>query len=72
MLVNGRLFALTTEAVKGTSLPLQGIDNIHCRYGLSFGMFGVGDSITNNVLQEDLQEYIRLLQYITLHAPPIL
>ena len=46
---------LASESVEGTSLSLQGVDDIHCGDGLPLGVFAVGDSITDDILQEDLQ-----------------
>ena len=47
--------SLTTESVEGTSLALQSIDNVHGCDGLPLGMLGVGDCITDDILQEYLQ-----------------
>ena len=52
---------LTSEAVQGTSLTLQGIDNIHGGYCLPLGVLGVGDCITDDILKEDLQNSSGLL-----------
>ena len=46
---------LTAETVQGTSLTLQGVDNVHGSDCLSLGMFGVGNSVTDHVLQENLE-----------------
>merc|ERR1719376_253411 len=46
---------LSTKAVQGPALPLQCIDNIHGSDSLPLGMLSVGDSITDNVLQENLE-----------------
>jgi len=46
---------LTTESVKSSALSLQSVDDIHGGDGLSLGMLGVGDSITNHILQEYLK-----------------
>ena len=48
------LLCLTAKAVKSAALPLQSIDHIHGGDGLPLGMLGVGDSITDDILQEDL------------------
>ena len=61
MLVEAKLECLTSESVQSTSLPFQSIDDIHGGDGLPLGMLGVGDSIPDHVLQEDLQ-----------HAPGLL
>ena len=47
---------LTAESVEGTSLPLQGIDDIHGGDGLPLGVLGVGDGITDDVLKENLED----------------
>ena len=47
---------LTSKSVEGTSLSLEGIDDIHSGDSLPLGVFGVGDGITDNVLEEDLQD----------------
>ena len=52
---------LSTESVEGTSLPLEGIDNIHSCDSLPLGVFGIGDSITDDVLKEDLEDTAGLL-----------
>ena len=56
-----KLRCLTTKAVQGATLTLQGIDNVHCGHGLALGMFGVGDGITDHILQEDLENPAGLL-----------
>ena len=53
--------SLTSESVEGTSLPLEGIDNIHGGNGLPLGMFGVGDSIPDDILKENLEDSTGLL-----------
>ena len=47
---------LTSETVQGLSLTLKGVDNIHGCDGLSASVLGVGDRITDDVLQEHLQD----------------
>ena len=46
---------LTSETVQGTSLSLESVDNVHGRDGLPLGVFGVGNSVTDNVLEENLK-----------------
>ena len=53
--------SLTSESVEGTSLPLEGIDNIHSGDSLPLGMFSVGDSITDDIFKEDLEDTTGLL-----------
>lgn len=45
---------LCAETVEGSSLSLQGVDDIERGDGLSLGVFSVGDGISDNVLEEDL------------------
>ena len=47
---------LSSESVEGTSLPLEGIDDIHSGDSLPLGVLGVGDGITDDVLEEDLED----------------
>ena len=46
---------LTAESVESASLAFQGIDNVHGGNGLPLGVLSVGDSITDHVLQEHLE-----------------
>ena len=52
---------LTAEAVEGASLPLQSIDHVHGGDCPSLGVLGVSDGITDDILQEDLENSARLL-----------
>ena len=47
---------LATEAVEGLALALEGVDDVHGGDGLPLGVLGVGDSVADNVLQEDLED----------------
>jgi hypothetical protein len=47
---------LTAETIEGASLPLEGVDDIHGRDGLPLGVLGVGDGVTDDVLEEHLQD----------------
>ena len=42
-------------------MPLEGIDDIHGGDGLPLGVFGVGDSVPDDVLKEHLQDTPGLL-----------
>ena len=53
--------SLTSESIEGTSLPLEGIDNVHGGYGLPLGVLGVGDGIPDDILKEDLEDTTGLL-----------
>ena len=53
--------SLTSESVEGTSLPLEGIDNVHGGDSLPLGVLGVGDSVPDDVLKEDLEDTTGLL-----------
>ena len=46
---------LSAKAVQGSALPLQSIDHIHSGHSLPLGMLGVGDSVSDHILQEDLK-----------------
>ena len=52
---------LTSKSIQGTSLALEGIDHIHGSHGLPLGMLGVGDGITDDILQENLENSTGLL-----------
>ena len=56
----GRRRKLTTKTVQGTTLPLQRVDNIHGSDSLPLGMFGIRNSISDNILQEHFQHASRL------------
>ena len=45
---------LAAEAVEGPALPLQGVDHAH-------GMLGVGNSVADDILEEDLEDAADLL-----------
>ena len=49
------LHFLTAESVEGTALALQSVDDVHGSDGLSLGVLGVGNGITDDVLEEDLE-----------------
>ena len=52
---------LTSESVEGAALPLEGVDNVHGSDGLPLGVLSVGDSIPDDILQEDLEDTPGLL-----------
>jgi hypothetical protein len=52
---------LSTESVQSAALAFQSIDDVHGCDGLSLGVLGVGDCITDDVLKEDLQNTASLL-----------
>ena len=47
---------LSAEAVEGLSLSFQGVDDVKSSDCLSLGVFGVGDRISDNILEEDLED----------------
>ena len=61
MLKTQRERCLTSETVQSTSLPLEGVDYIHSGDSLPLGMLGVCDGITDDVLQEHLEDTTGLL-----------
>jgi hypothetical protein len=50
-----RRLSLTTETIQSTALALQSVDDIERSDGLALGMLSVGDSITDDTLEEGLQ-----------------
>ena len=52
---------LTSKSIESPSLSLEGIDNVQGSDGLAASMLSVGDSITDDVLQEDLEDSTGLL-----------
>ena len=53
--------SLTSESVKSTSLSLKSVDDVHSRNGLSASVFGVGDGVSDDVLEEHLEDTTGLL-----------
>jgi hypothetical protein len=47
---------LTTEAVEGTALALESIDDVEGGDSLALGVLGVGDGIANDALEEGLED----------------
>jgi hypothetical protein len=52
---------LTTETVQGAALSLQSVDNVQRRDGLALGVLGVGDGVTDDTLEEGLENGAGLL-----------
>jgi len=52
---------LTSESVQSAALSLESIDDVHGGDGLPLGVLGVGDGITDDVLEEHLQDTAGLL-----------
>ena len=52
---------LAAEAVQGAALALERVDDVHGRHGLAARVLGVGDRITDHVLEEHLEDATRLL-----------
>lgn len=53
--------SLASKSVQGTSLALQSVHNVHCCDSLPLGVLSVSDSITDNILQEHLENPTGLL-----------
>jgi hypothetical protein len=47
---------LSTETVQSAALSLQSIHNIEGGDGFSLGVFSVGDGVTDNTLEESLED----------------
>merc|ERR1712212_922986 len=52
---------LSSKAVQRPALPLQGVHHVHGSHSLSLGMLGVGHGITDDILQENLENTPGLL-----------
>ncbi len=52
---------LSSEAVQSASLSFQRVHDVHGGYGLSLGVLGVSNGITDHVLQKHLQHTASLL-----------
>ena len=52
----GWLNRLTTETVQGAALAFKGMYHIQSSYGLATSMLSVGNSVTDDVLQEHFQD----------------
>ena len=52
---------LAAETVQGAALALERVDDIHGGDGLSASVLGVGHGITDDVLEEDLEDTAGLL-----------
>ena len=53
--VNNTSVCLTAESVEGSALSLQSVDYVHSCDGLPLGVLCVGDGITDDVFQENLE-----------------
>ena len=51
---------LAAEVVEGATLALEGVDNVHGVHGLAASVLSVGDSVTDDVLEEDLEDRVGL------------
>jgi hypothetical protein len=52
---------LSAETVEGASLALESVDDIKRGDGLALGVLSVGDGVTDDVLQENLEDDASLL-----------
>lgn len=53
--------SLTTETVEGTALALESVDDVERGDGLALGVLGVGDGVTDDTLEEGLEDTAGLL-----------
>ena len=44
-----------SEAVESSPLPLESVDDVHGSDSLPLGVLGVGHSVTDDILQENLK-----------------
>jgi len=59
--VHAEAMQLTSETVEGAALALEGVDDVESSDGLTTSVLGVGDSVTDDVLKEDLEDTTGLL-----------
>jgi hypothetical protein len=52
---------LSTEAVEGAALALEGVDDVEGGDGLALGVLGVRDGVTDDRLEERLEDAAGLL-----------
>ena len=52
---------LASETVEGAALALEGVHHVHGGHGLPAGVLGVGDRVTDHVLEEHLEHAAGLL-----------
>ena len=52
---------LTTETVQGAALSLESVDDVQRGDGLALGVLSVGDGVTDDTLEEGLQDTTGLL-----------
>jgi hypothetical protein len=57
----GKACCLSTETVEGAALALESVDNIHGGDSLAASVLGVGHGVTDDVLEEDLEDRAGLL-----------
>lgn len=58
---HARVSHLTSEAVEGAPLTFQSVYNVHGGDGLPLSVLGVGDRVTDDVLEEHLEHAASLL-----------
>ena len=46
----------STETIDGSALSLEGVDNVHGSHGFSSGVLSVGDGISDDSLEEALED----------------
>lgn len=59
---------LASETVQGAALSLQGVHDIHGGDGLAFGVLAVSDCITDDILEEYLQDSTCFFVYQTWYS----
>jgi len=47
---------LSSEPIKCLALALQSVHHVHRSNGLATGVFGVGDTVTDHILEKDLED----------------
>ena len=58
------LSSSASEAIESPALPLESVHHVHGSHSLALGVLGVGHSVTDDILQEDLWESCIILNWI--------
>ena len=59
--LRGEAERLSAETVEGAALSLESVDDVKSSDGLAASVLGVGDSVTDDVLKEHLEDTTGLL-----------
>ena len=60
-IIKEKILNLSAETVEGATLPLESVNHVHGGDGFPLGVFGVGDSVSDHILKENLENSTGLL-----------